>query len=72
MTASGESRTETTKTVHILTFNVRSILKLERRTLFANAICTSDYDMLCLCVTETWRCPKHRALSQGIRKLQIR
>ena len=50
--ASGESRTETTKTLHILTFNVRSILKPERPTLFANAICTSDYDMLC--VTETW------------------
>ena len=50
--ASGESRTETTKTLHILTFNVRSIHKLERRTLFANAICTSDYDLLC--VTETW------------------
>ena len=31
---------------------MRRILKLERRTLFANAICTSDYDMLC--VTETW------------------
>ena len=70
--SSGESRTETTKTLHILTFNVRSILKLERRTLFANAICTSDYDMLCHRNLAHIGCPKHRALSQGIRNLQIR
>ena len=39
----------------MLTFNVRSLLSLERRMAISNAIATLKYDLLCL--TETWLTP---------------
>ena len=42
----------------MLTFNVRSLLSLERKMAFSNAIATLKYDLLCL--TETWLTPHVR------------
>ena len=39
----------------MLTFNVKSLLSLERRMVFSNAIATLKYHLLCL--TETWLTP---------------
>ena len=42
--------------MHILSFNVRSILSFERRTLFANFVHEGNYDIICL--SETWLVPE--------------
>ena len=42
--------------MHTLSFNVRSILSFERRTLFANSVHEGNYDIVCL--TETWLVPE--------------
>ena len=38
--------------LNILQMNKRRLINLERRMKFANAIATSNYDIICLC--ETW------------------
>ena len=38
--------------LHILQLNTRILVKIERRSKFANAVINSDYNVLCLC--ETW------------------
>ena len=42
--------------MHILSFNVRSILSFERLTLFANSVHEGNYDIICL--SETWLVPE--------------
>ena len=54
----------------ILTFNVRSLIEMSRRTCLANAICLSNkHDILCL--TETWLTDEERSETLFIPEFEI-
>ena len=47
-----ESESEWLSQINLLSFNVRSILNLQRRMVFSNSISKTNYDSICL--SETW------------------